>query len=75
MPLNELNALRTGSQVNMPQFQPSQYPGQAQGPNTLGAAQGQAGWQQAMYNQQMAQQNSTNQGLMGLGSAAMFAFM
>jgi len=73
-PLNELNALKTGTQVNMPQFQPSQYSMGAQGPNSMQAAQGMAGWQQAMYNQQMQQQNSTNQGLMGLGAAGMMMF-
>lgn len=75
MPLNELNALRTGSQVNMPQFQQTQYPGQAQGPNVLGAAQNQAQWQQAMYNQQQATANANTQGLYGLGAAAMMAFL
>ncbi len=74
MPLNELNALRTGSQVNMPQFQPSQYPGQAQGPNTFGATQGLANWQQGLYNQQMQQGNANTQGLMGLGAAGMMMF-
>jgi hypothetical protein len=73
-PLNELNALRTGSQVNMPQFQASQYSQGAQGPNTLGATGQQAQWQQAMFNQQMQQNNATTNGLMGLGSAAMYAF-
>ncbi len=71
-PLNELNAFRSGSQVNMPQFQPSQYPGTASGPNTLGATQQQASWQQAMFNQQQANQNAQNQGLMGLGAAMFF---
>lgn len=70
-PLNEMNALKTGTQVNMPQFQQSQYSGNAQGPNTMGAVQSGAQWQQNMYNQQMAQQNGTMNGLMGLGSAYM----
>ena len=68
-PLNELNALRTGSPVNMPQFQPIQYPGQAQGPNTLGATQMQGQWEQQMYNQIMGQNNAKAQGLASLGSA------
>ncbi len=70
-PLNEMNALKTGSQVNMPQFQPTQYSMGAQGPNTLGAAGQQQAWQQAMYNNQTAQSNNTMNGLMGLGTAAM----
>lgn len=70
-PLNEMNALKQGSQVNMPQFQASQYPGQAQGPQTSAAIQASSQWQQNMYNLQQAQSNSTTQGLVGLGSAAM----
>lgn len=70
LPLNEFLALRSGTQVQAP----NAAQGTAQGPNTLQAMQGQAGWQQAMYNQQVAQQNATNQGLMGLGSAAMMMF-
>lgn len=70
-PLNEMNALKTGSQVNMPQFQPSQYPANAQGPNTMAATQAGGQWQQNMYNAQMAQQNGTMNGLMGLGAAYM----
>ena len=74
MPLNEMNALKSGSPVSMPQFQQGM-PGNAQGPNTLGATQQQGAWQQAMFNQQMAQQNQQTQGLMGLGGAAMMAFI
>lgn len=68
-PLNELNALRTGSQVNMPSFQPTQYSMGAQGPNTMQALQGQSAWQQGLYNQQVQQQNNQTQGLVGLGAA------
>ena len=70
-PLNEMNALKTGSQVSMPQFQASQFPGQAQGPNALGAMQAGSQWQQNMYNMQQSQRNANTSGLMGLGSAAM----
>lgn len=73
-PLNEMNALKTGSQVNMPQFQATSYPGQAQGPNATAATQGQAAYQTALYNSQIAQQNATTQGAFGLGSAALAAF-
>lgn len=69
LPINELNALRTGNQVSMPQF-----PGYAQqattgGPDMLGAAQG-------TYNAQLGAanaQNAANAGMFGgiasLGSA------
>ncbi len=73
-PLNEMNALKSGNQVNMPQFQATQYPGQAAGPNTLGATQQAGSWQQALYNQQMQQQNSNTGAAAGLGAAALMAF-
>ena len=75
MPLNEMNALKSGSPVSMPQFQPTQFAQGAQGPNTLAATGQQAAWQQAMYNSQIQAQNSQTQGLMGLGGAALAAFM
>lgn len=71
-PLNELNALRTGSQVTAPQFtgvpQTNVAPTDVIGPiNT--AYQGQL----AGYNAQVAQNNALTSGLFGLGSAAMMA--
>jgi len=74
LPLNELMALRSGTPVSMPQFG-SGIPGSAQGPQTLAATGQQSAWQQAMYNAQIQQQNAQRQGLMGLGSAAMMAFL
>ncbi len=71
-PLNEMNALKSGTQVNMPQFQAAQYPGQAAGPQTSQATQAMGSWQQGLMNQQQAQRNATTQGLMGLGTAAMY---
>ena len=75
MPLKEMNALKSGSPVSMPQFQPTQFAQGAQGPNTLGATQQQGAWQQAMYNAAVGQQNAQTQGLMGLGGAALMAFL
>ena len=69
-PLIELNAIRTGSQPQMPQFQPTQYSMGAQGPNMSGAAQAQSGYNQGLYNSQVGQQNSMMSGLFGLGAAA-----
>ena len=74
-PLTELNAIRTGAQPQMPQFQPVPAAGGAQGPNMLGAAQGQAQYDQGLYNSQVAGQNSMMSGLMGLaGTGAKLAF-
>lgn len=74
-PLTELNALRTGAQPQMPQFQPTQYSMGAQGPNMLGAAQAQSGYNQGLYNSQVGQQNSMMSGLMGIGGALGSAWM
>ena len=67
-PLNEFNAIRTGAQVQNPQFQP-----QGPGTNYLGAAgmQGQAGQQQ--YGTQVGQYNAMMNGIMGLGQAGILA--
>ena len=69
LPLNIVNALRTGNQVTGPNYVNSaQQPGVA-GPDLLGAAQltGQA--QQNAYNQQVGSYNNMMGGLFGLGSA------
>lgn len=75
MPLNEMNALKSGSPVSMPQFQPTQFAQGAQGPNMLGATQAGGAWEQAMYNANVANANAQKQGLMGLGGAALMAFL
>lgn len=64
-PLNQLNALRTGAQVQNPQFQ---QPGG--GANLLGAAQAGGAFNQNTYNQQMGSYNAMLQGLFGIGGAA-----
>lgn len=73
LPLNELNALRTGNQVSMPQF-----PGFAQqattgGADMLGAAN--AGYQAQLgaYNAQQAQSGGMMGGLFGLGGGILGA--
>ena len=68
-PLNELNAIRTGAQPNMPQFQPTQYAMGAQGPNMSGAAGAQGQWDLGQYNAGVGQANSFNSGLMNLGGS------
>ena len=70
-PLNELNALRTGAQVQNPQFTPIPQQQTTAGPNMLGAASaaGQYGMQQ--YNADVASQNAMTGGLFQLGGAVL----
>lgn len=65
-PLNEINAIRTGTQIGGPQFEGS--------PNYLGAAQQQGQFSQGLYNAQVGQQNAMTSGLFGLGAAGLLAF-
>lgn len=72
MPLNELNALRTGTQVNMPQFggvpmTSMQAPNYQQVANQMGA------WNQGIYNTQAAQQQAMLGGLTTLGAAGILS--
>lgn len=67
-PLNQLNALRTGAQIQNPTFQP---PGA--GTNYMGAAQSQGQYGQGLYNAQVGQQNAMTSGLFGLGAAGIQA--
>jgi hypothetical protein len=69
MPLNLLNALRTGSQVQNPSFGPT-----PAGPNYLGAAQNQGQYDTNVYNAQAGQQNSMNSGLMSMAATAAMYF-
>lgn len=70
-PLTELNAIRSGAQPQMPQFQPSQYAMGAQGPNMLGAAGMQNQYDMGLYNSQVASNNSMTGGLMSLAGAGL----
>jgi hypothetical protein len=66
-PLDLVSALRTGAQVQQPQFQnfaQQQFTG---GPNMLGAAQSQYGAELGAYNAQNAQQNGLLGGIAGVG--------
>lgn len=67
--LNELNALRTGSQVSMPQFG-SYYTNNANASPMFDAAVQQGNYNQNAYQQQMAGANGLFGGLANLGSAA-----
>lgn len=71
LPLSELNALRTGAQPQMPQFQAYSGVGAPPATNFLGAAQ--AGYGSALdaYNAQAAQSGNLLSGLFGIGGAAL----
>ncbi len=74
-PLNELNALRTGSQVTNPSFNNSVPQQQTtSGANVLGATQATGQYNQGLYNSQVATSNQQNQqlGTLAAGAAMMF---
>lgn len=67
-PLTELSAIRSGAPPQMPQFQPYSGVGVGAAP-VFGAAQAQAGYNQGIYNQQLASENAMTAGLFGLGGS------
>lgn len=68
-PLNELNALRSGSQVQNPQFTTAPQQATTSGPNYLGATQAQYQGNLDAYNAATGGQNSLMGGLFGLGGS------
>ena len=70
-PLNTLNAIRTGAQIQNPTFQQAGMQQATPGANYLGAAGQQGQYDQGLYNSQVAGQNSMMSGLFSLGSAAL----
>jgi hypothetical protein len=73
-PLNTLSAVRTGAQVQGPQFVNSAQQANTSGPDILGANQMQYNAQMGDFNAKQAAQQNFNQGLMGLGGAGIMAF-
>jgi hypothetical protein len=73
-PLNTLSAVRTGAQVQGPQFVNSAQQATTAGPDILGAAQMGYNAQMGDFNAKQAAQANLNQGLMGLGAAAIPMF-
>lgn len=71
VPMNEINALRGGSQMTAPQFQAYNNNIMAQPANLYGAGQQDYQGQMNQYNAGVAGDNSMMSGLFGLGSAAM----
>ena len=72
-PLNTLSAVRTGAQVQGPQFVNSAQQATTAGPDLLGAAGMQYNAAMGDFNAKQAAQANLNQGLFGLGGAAMMA--
>lgn len=74
LPINIINALRTGTSVENPSYvsTPQQTP--VAGPNLLGAAQAGYNSQMQGYNAQQAQGADLMNGLFGLGSAGIGAY-
>lgn len=72
-PLDLINALRTGAQVQNPQFQGFAQQANVAGPDLLGATNQQYAQQMAGYNADQAANASMVQGLMGLGGAALMS--
>ncbi len=72
-PLNEWNAIRTGTQIQNPTFGPTQPQGYTPGPDLLGAQQAQYGGALNVYNAGVGQSNSQNQQMAGLAAAAAMA--
>jgi hypothetical protein len=71
MPINEINALRSGAQLNIPQ---AGYQGSQIGATPMfDSAMGQYGAQMGQYNAQAAQQAGLTNGLFSLGAAALMA--
>lgn len=63
-PLNELNAIRTGAQVQNPTFQQAGMQQTTPGADLLGAAGLQNQYNMGLYNSEVGQANSFNSGLM-----------
>lgn len=73
-PLNEFNALRTGAQVQAPQFQG--FTGASAAPAPIyQAGSDAAGFATDLYNAEMGTRNAMLSGLFGLGSAGLQGFM
>lgn len=70
LPLNQVTALMSGSQVTNPQFQG--YTGSSVAPSPVANAAAQQGqYGQNLYGQQMGAANANTSGLYGLGSSAL----
>ncbi len=73
-PLNEWNAIRTGTQIQNPQFSGAGQQGYTPGADLFGAAQGQNQSALGIYNSQVGAANSANASTAQVGSAALAAY-
>lgn len=73
-PLDIVNALRTGNQVQNPSFVNVPQQATTAGPDLLGAAQGNYNAQMGQYNAAQAGNNNMTSGLFSLGAAAVTAY-
>ena len=73
MPLNEITALMSGSQIQNPQYQAYQGQNVAAAPIAQATAQ-QGAFDQNIYNQQVGSANAATSGLFSLGSAGLQAY-
>lgn len=73
-PLNVVNALRTGNQVQGPQFVNPSQQGFAPGPDLLGATRDQYGAAVGANNANAASRSATTTGLMGIAGTALAVF-
>lgn len=71
MPMNELNAIRTGAQVTNPTFQQAPQQATTAGPDMLGATGLQNQFNLGLYNSKVGQQNALLNTAGQLGSAAL----
>lgn len=74
LPLNELNALRTGNQVSMPQFPNYAQQATTGGADLVGAANNTYNAQMGAYNAQQAGNAGMMGGLLGLGGLGLQAY-
>lgn len=73
MPMNELNAIRTGAQVTNPTFQQSPQQATTSGPDMMAAANGTNQYNMGLYNSKVGQQNALLGAAGQLGSAFLLA--
>ena len=73
MPLNEITALMSGSQIQNPQYQAYQGQNVAAAPIANATAQ-QGAFDQNLYNQQVGSSNANSSGLFQLGSSGLMAY-
>lgn len=73
-PINVINALRTGSQVQSPSFVNSPQQQTTGGADMFGAANSQNQYNMGLYNSQVGENNSQRGAVVGLAAAAAMAF-